>query len=539
MKEIQKCAAGILAALTLVALNVSQAQTTNFIYDTFNPTGNPIGISGTNDYSAGQITNVWKSWFGSALQSVQWDSTQDASNNAGSGSMKITAAFSPTDSQFLVFNGFGAFTPALNGLQWTNFQCDVRFDPSSPTSLNGGATNFGHLQFCIDNGAASSYGQDYFAGVDAEIHTYTNWTHLSFPINAVVDSYLTNIATLGIHIYGPYYTPNLNGTTVLWVDNIQFLGRTNLTTTERPVIKPLQKAFHALRFLAGDTSLTYMRENIATVSTYASWYGSGSFPYNYSTTITNFPSITAQGFEYHMFLVPTAYVADPANTFVDWNTANDIALRISANTTNFVGALAYKVNLPGANENLPLATIASSTVIGTWTVRFNDDISGTLIFGTNSVNFTIPSADAATFANPMIAYFGVQPQSTNNYWQAADVSRIQISGISVDDDFASPGAFGLDTGTWNIVASIPACIWETDPAAKYWLNWTVPEDVYTPVVSTNLNLSSAWVDPAVYNANTPVKTALIGAQRWALLQTNNLPPGAKNVFLAVRKPATP
>jgi hypothetical protein len=547
MKETRKYAAGILAAVTLATLSVCQAQTTNFLVDGFDPAGH-----GTNVYSSDDmISNVWYSWFGDALQAVQWDPNNDASNIPSSGSMKITALFDANHDQFLVFNGFGAFTPGLNALQWTNFQCDVKFDPSSPTSVNGGVTNFGHLQFCTDTGAAHSYGQDYFGGVDAVVSNYTSWTHLSFTLNAITDTTLTNIDTVGIHIDGPYYTPNLNGTTILWVDNIQFFGSTNLAITARPVVQRLLPATHALHFLAGDTSEIYMRENIATVSgTDASWYDNDydAYPVTYSITITNFPAMSYSGYEYHMFLIPTAslpsgYGGDAyGNSYVDWDASNLVSLRIVANVSNYVGILAYKVNLTGNNPNNSLATITNSTATGTWTVTFNDNDTGTLTKGTNSASFTIPDPDAATFANPLVAYFGVQAQATNNENQAVDVSQIAIEAGSspiVNDSFSSPSEYSLDTtGTWTIVASIPNCIWLAPPGARYWMSWTVPEDVYTPVVSTNLTLGSAgFVDPAVYDGNNPVTTALIETNKWALLVSNNIPQ-AKNVFLAVRKPAS-
>ena len=106
----------------------SQAQTATCIIDQFNPAG-----TGGNSYSGGQIGNVWGNWFGSAFQSLVWDSANDASNNPSSGSMKITASFNGSNgtNQFEVYNGLNGITFALNGLQYTNFQCDVRFDPSS------------------------------------------------------------------------------------------------------------------------------------------------------------------------------------------------------------------------------------------------------------------------------------------------------------------------------------------------------------------------------------------------------------------------
>ena len=58
----------------------------------------------------------------------------------------------------------------------------------------------------------------------------TNWVHVSLPINVVSDPNLQNIYNVLIHIYGPYYGPGLSGTSILWVDNIKFVGANPITT---------------------------------------------------------------------------------------------------------------------------------------------------------------------------------------------------------------------------------------------------------------------------------------------------------------------
>ena len=148
-----------MAALWLGAFAaVSRAQQTVYVVDDFNPTG-----IGTNSYSGGKIGNVWMNWFGSAFQSLSWDSTSDASNNPSSGSLKILANFNATNStQFEVYDGQTGINPPLNGSLYTNFQCDVRFASGSATTTNAGVVTFGHLQFGV---ITPSFGQDYFGSV--------------------------------------------------------------------------------------------------------------------------------------------------------------------------------------------------------------------------------------------------------------------------------------------------------------------------------------------------------------------------------------
>jgi hypothetical protein len=120
------------------------------------------------------------------------------------------------------------FSPALNGALYTNFQCDVRFTPGSATQTNtAGVVVFGHLQFGFRTNSSS---QDYFGGLGYGIDvpaTNTGWVHVSIPISVAADSSLTNIPDLLIHIYGPYGT-TLTGASTLWVDNLAFVGPTNL-----------------------------------------------------------------------------------------------------------------------------------------------------------------------------------------------------------------------------------------------------------------------------------------------------------------------
>ncbi len=183
-----------------------------YLVDEFDPSG-----SGGISYSGGQITNVWGNWFGSAFQSLSWDSTSDASNNPASGSLKINLNFNSTSNQFAVYDGFNGILPAINGLQYTNFQCDVRFAPGSAST--GGT--FGNLQF----GIAAGFNQDYFGGVSVP-SSNTNWVHVSINLNAASDTNLQSINDVLIHIFNS----SLSGNSTLWVDNIQFVGATPVTT---------------------------------------------------------------------------------------------------------------------------------------------------------------------------------------------------------------------------------------------------------------------------------------------------------------------
>ena len=210
----------LLLELAVVALAGNILAQSVQVVDQFNPAG-----IGPNDYSSGQIANVWKNWFGGAFQSLAWDSSSDANANSGSGSMEITANFDGNDgnSQWAVYDVYGIYPP-MNGVQYTNFQCDIRFAAGSATTTNGGQALFGHLIFGVANG----WSQDWFGSFDVPAAS-TNWVHVSVPVNAMSDPNLSNIYNVIIHIYGPYYTP-MTGASTCWVDNIQFSGVAPVTT---------------------------------------------------------------------------------------------------------------------------------------------------------------------------------------------------------------------------------------------------------------------------------------------------------------------
>ncbi len=216
LSTILKICAGVFAFLiTSLSPSIGLSQVTNIV-DQFNPSG-ADGFS----YNGGQINSLWNNWFGTAYQSLVWDSANDANSNANSGSMKITVDFTSSGNQFEVYDGFNGITPPVNGLLYTNFQCDVRFAAGSASGLFGGQQCFGYLQVGV---ATWTDGQDDFTTAVNVPTTDTNWVHVSIPINANTDLNLVQINDVLVHIYGPSYSPALSGTSILWVDNIEFVG---------------------------------------------------------------------------------------------------------------------------------------------------------------------------------------------------------------------------------------------------------------------------------------------------------------------------
>jgi|GEM_PF-477343 len=188
----------------LFAAGALNAQTVTNVIDTFNPSAYPNGT----------VSNKWSNWFGGAFQSLSLDPASDANGNPNSGSLKIVANFPTNTDQFEVWNGINGFSPAINGFQFTNFQCDVRFAAGSATNSSG---YFGSLQFGVPT---PGYGQDYFSTSVNIPSSNTNWVHVSINLNPNTDTNLQSMIGLLIHIWGA----GIKGPSTLWVDNLQFVG---------------------------------------------------------------------------------------------------------------------------------------------------------------------------------------------------------------------------------------------------------------------------------------------------------------------------
>jgi hypothetical protein len=549
----------LFTCLTLVATLASRAQTQTFVVDDFAPAGvspsNPTNHNhypSAQNYSSGQIDAVYWNWFGGAFVTNQWDSTSDASNNPSSGSLKISLNWSSANSQFVLWdqgtnNNF--FALGLNALTFTNFQCDVRFAPGSASDVGnrgaGAQPIFGHLQFGL---RTSGYGQDYFGGVDI-VATNTNWVHVSITLNALSDANLLNMGGLLIHIDRNYYSLNLNGASTLWVDNIKFVGSATAITNLPPSLG-LQKANPGLRIFAGSTVDTYDREELATVDQKQSWIG-GTYPVSYSYTLLSYPGGGNMG-QVQIFLIPTNSANGNNiynNQFIDYNAKNGMWLLLNpqGSSGGVTAAVQWKTNLPNANPDHTALTITNPTAIGTWTLTFTGPNAGTLTApNAGAVPFTITNGTVATdFANPLVAYFGLQPNYTAGYGEYLDYASISVAGVAgvnENDNFATDSS--LNTGLWNTSCSAkPSSVVLATASTPYWVNWSLPDTGFTDTngnsygfidgngngylaVVTSLT-SDQWVVPEYYNGyidglNIP-GTAQQGNLKWTLIPSTCLP----------------
>jgi len=180
--------------------------------------------------------------------------------------------------------------------------------------------------------------------------------------------------------------------------------------------------------------------------------------------------------------------------------------------------------------------ITNSTAVGTWTLTFTNATGGTLTApGTNPVPFSIPAPAAALFTNPLVAFFGVQPNSPWGEGQYVDVSHIQtigVKGVPVNDDFTMDTA--INPAVWDTSDSEqPSSLVLVTTNAPYWVTWTMPDmnflDPLTGLGELGVarDLAGQWVVPEYYNnyndgVNIP-NTAAQGPVKWTLISSTCLP----------------
>jgi len=518
------------------------------IVDQFNPTNNPF--AGTNiyaDVTDSQITNVYNLWTGyggnTAVDptNIIWDATQDANGNTDSGSLKIVANFTGAN-QYVLWdrgpnNTFALNPPITNGNSLLTLEFDIKYDPSSPTVVNGTVTNYGHFEI----GVVPPYSGATDLGTFDYNVTNSGWVHVTVPLDPVQNANLQNITGFFLKQYGGFYGP-LNGTTTLWIDNLK------LTITNAPPVIPpptmgIEKAKPALRIFAGSTASQFDREEVTSTGQGQSWIG-GTYPVSYSFNLLSYPSNINQT---HIFLLPVNALTTGNTPWgyngVDFSFASNavwLALNPGPTPGSAIANVVWKTNLPAANPNHTALSFTNSTVLGTWTLQFNSANAGVVIAPDASQHaFTIDDPNISTdFANPLVSYFGLQPNNTVGEGQYEDWGFISISNVAdgnIFEDFTKEGSdfsgspLTSPSGYFRSdISVVPAgvVIVRTN-LDRYWVNWTLPANNYSLGTSTNF-LTGPWINPAYYSGyndqnNPRGNPSQFGQKMWTLLPSDDLP----------------
>ena len=335
-----------------------------------------------------------------------------------------------------------------------------------------------------------------------------------------------------------------------WLNNVELSTGPFGTQTAPPPPPPPTLGIHVanpgLRIFAGSGN----RSELATMDENQSWV-TGSHP-TYSFTILDDGAQT-NFFQTHLFLVPVNQIPNPPgqgayfNNYVDYQASNMLWLQIlgSNGSSTVTANVSWKTNNPNNNPNNVALSITNSTIVGTWTLAFTSPTQGTLTApGASPTNFTIadPTA-AADFANPVVAYVGVEANSASAQGCYHDYSEISITGVtgaSEVDNFVADNSTTINASLWsNNPATAVTTIIPVATTEPLWVTWS-PNDpgyglVVTPALPINqapgysyinygYNGSNSFVHPEQFNNynDFPI-TNLEGTTMWALIPSDCLP----------------
>lgn len=538
-----KRAAGLFAAMAFAAGSASlEAQSTNLMLYNFN----------TDQVTDTGYGTVWGNWFGGMFGGVAWDGAIDASNNAGSGSLKLTLNAVGSD-QYVLWDGA---TPSYSPLDlgtWTNLSFDIRYDASSAIrtnttdagmngSLGPGSLDFGFMRV---GSRGPSFSQDwirYFAvsATNGAGLPNTDWTRVNVDLRQVTQNFSDLSAGLVDIIFGmdggSYGNNSLVGPQTIWIDNIQLSGQ--IPNPPPPTVS-IEKATPALRMFGG--SGQYGRAQLQVVGGNESWIG-GTFPKTYSFTVLD--NATSPGaLDYHMHFIQ----GSDGYSGADYTQPTVLWLQIISGTgtnTECVANISWKTNAPNVNPNQTSSgavalTITNSVLAGTWTLTFDSNTSGTLTApGASPVPFTLALSDAdavSSFSNPLELRFGIQnfgnPANGGVPHDWAKISVSGTAGLQINEDFTQKGTNQLDTAIWDLGHSDGVNLINLVPTnAPYWVKWTLPDSGFSLVQSTSLGTPIGSWD-TVSNV-TPMSH---GGVRWVLVPGASLPNGGTSFFGLIRR----
>jgi hypothetical protein len=476
--------------------------------------------SGTNEVSE---WGYWPGWTAVA-EDFEFDPNLDAGGATNtSGSMKITAHFNWTywstneswHNQMMVRRNLD---DVIDGTQFERLEIDLRFDTNSAKRIGPG--DFGDIYI------------NYVEGFNSRDFNWTNshvqipadyqgeWIHLAIPIDPA-GANVGQMVGLALKEWAGDNWNGITGDSTFWVDNVKLIAK--IAPASAPVLSLERVARTGLKVFASHPTERWQRQGIRTSATNYSWVEVTS-PVTYSVSITDFPTpdptpdpADVRNGHVYIFLVPegggTNLPYGPDDIGVDWDAADMAFFRLQYETvTNqheslgvgYIARFAWKTNQPGSQAlmfpdqtNPPpvgmLAAVKSPTPLGTWSVTISD-VTNVTLSGPGGIHTSgaLPADAGARFAGPLYAYFGYQPNNTNNIGSSVTINQIEIAGIEppVFETFPN-STLGFD---WIIVASDPNGLVSVSPDSAWWLTWTLPDVGFGLQASTNLAAADAWED---------------------------------------------
>lgn len=483
----------------------------------------------TDEFPA-KPSNAWEKWWGDAITdgvSMSFDATMDAAGSATSGSLKLVADFDRLNAkeQYSVVKYLAA-TP-VDGSQYLSLEMDVRFKPESVTRPDG---TFGYLELGFST-AAPLYGQIYARQLSIPASAATEWLHISAPINKATAD-IDRIS--GIHFkmwMGASNDPV--GKSTMWVDNIKLIAPTVVEEPPVPVVR-VEPATPGLSLVSSGPGI-YDRQALRTVTPEYSWVGRTQ-PVTYSFTLKEFPATA--GYTAFLYLTPGSGLGAGVN-YVDYSADNCVVLFLNNNADGSGGMrLAYKDSAPNSNgqsghdywtaddgtgKGGSLAYVNSSTILGTWSLTFENNVSATITSPDGqTASATLLPETAAKYANPLYAYFGAVPGDASRQGQTVIYSRLKITGTEnpVDEDFSTIPFNPLLEKSASAADGIQQI---TTADTPFWVKWSLPAVGYKLQQSLDLG-ATGWQDVAAAGAFTVL------SERWRLLSLSELPDPKKGFF---------
>jgi len=543
--QIPKCA--LACSALLLATLAASAQTTNYMIYNFN---------------TDQVTGIWGNWFGGDFVDVSWDNTVDATpGNPTPGSMKVDLDIN--DDQYVLNDGLPAahLGYSLNMVTtFSNLSFDILFSTNSAIRTNvvgvgtNGSTGVGSLDYGYMRVGASdpggSWDQDWFyffaiPATNGAGQPNTNWTHISIPIvgNGGLLSQqplLDTIDSLLFGIDGNNYNNNvLSGPQTYWVDNIQFIGPVGGNPLPPPVLTAA-KATPALRLFGGSGG-QYSRSQLTTIDESQSWIDNGG-PVSYSFTLLNDPT-NPGNLDCHIFFLPLNWFnGEPisGNHDMDYHILNTLWLRVQSGTgtPTCTADISWKTNHGYFNPNHTDLLITNPTAVGTWTITFNNNSSGTVTApGASPVPFTLSDPNIEDdFGGGMILSFGNQCNGSSanegvpNDWAKMSVTGLLNGGFNENDDWTTETS--IDPTVWDISNSNTTnSVVLVTADDVLWIEATTPiqQSLQLEVAPTLNKNGPAWQLPEFYNSfaggtltNLPV-SSIQGSTNWTLVPSECFP----------------
>ena len=443
----------------------------------------------------------WRFDYGGVTNLIAFEPSQDASNNAASGSLKVTFGFDAETLHPGVDNNKGAITldlsSPIDASTYQTLEVDMKIDPASVTDGSG---NSGYFKLVVRYGGFYDWNQQF----EGNLRINDGWRRIRVapPVPPVNDIY-----AFTMELYGG---GALTGPVTFYVDNLKFTTTNVAPTSPTLAVERPQRGLNLI-----PTSGQNQRQNIVSTNDPGyGWVGS-SEPVTYSLTIHKHPDVSHSGFQTHMFLVPAA----PVDSVPDYNQPHIIFLDIQSQASGAAYAqFRYKTNEPSGNAFLyrtgggTLGGVSSPSPLGTWSMTFTEDTNVTVTAPGGAIgNFTLPAGAAALFANPLAVWVGAQPNSGPNIGQTVILSNVRVTkGTTtlLEDNFLADET--LNAQKWQVFAGDPNGVKVIGSDVAFWLSWTIPDSGFALQHTSTLEIPESW-------ANTGWVAPLIGSMKKILV----------------------